>query len=108
MKPLLKGNLAELYKGKAVKVRKLKTGTYVEYIRRYECLPSNCGEDKRYKIQICGINSNNVPCSGSPVDWAGGRYFWQIADEAAVAEILAEPVRAYDWLCVTNGIRKKA
>lgn len=108
MKPLLKGNLKDLYEQKAVKVRRLKTGTFVEYIQKNEYLPERYGDDKRYTIEICGINANNVPIAGSPADWADNRYFFQCADMEAAEEILANPIKAYDWHCVRNGVRKTA
>ena len=108
MKPLLKGNLPELWTNKVYKVRKLKTGTYVEFVNKYESLPERYGDDMRYSIEVCGINVNGVPIAGSPAEWAGGRIFWQCANMEACKEILADPIKAYDWIDVKNGCRKKA
>ena len=109
MKSLLKGNLKDLYERKTVKVRKLETGTYVEYVRKYKYLPERYGDDKRYTIEVCGINENNVPIAGSPAEWdAQKRIFWQFADDEAVKEILANPINAYDWDDVRNGVRATA
>lgn len=107
MKPLLKGNLPELWKQKAFKVRKLKTGTFVEYVVKYESLPERYGDDRRYCIEVCGITIKDVPCAGSPAEWANCRIFWQYADRKAVEEVLADPIKAYDWIDVKNGYRKK-
>lgn len=107
MKPSLKGNLPELWANKVYKVRNLKTGTFVEYVTKNKHLPERYGDDKRYSIVICGINANGVPCAGSPAEWAGGRIFWQFADRTACKEILADPIKAYDWLDVKNGLREQ-
>lgn len=109
MKQSLKGNLKELWERKAFKVRKLKTGTFVEYVKKYKYLPERFGDDKRYVIEVCGINANGVPCAGNPADWdKQKRIFWQCADEEAAKEIIADPIKAYDWHCVRNGIRETA
>lgn len=107
MKPLLKGNLPELWKQKAFKVRKLATGTYVEYVVKNEHLPERYGDDRRYDIEVCGITANDVSCAGHPHECYGGRIFWQVANRKAVEEVLADPIKAYDWIDVKNGIRKK-
>lgn len=106
MKALLKGNLKDLYEQKAVKVRNLKTGMFVEYVKKYKHLPERYGDDRRYVIEVCGINANNVPCAGSPADWdKQRRIFWQFAEREAAEEIIADPIKAYEWDDVRNGIR---
>lgn len=107
MKPSLKGNLPELWRQKAFKVRKTKTGTFVEYVCKNEYLPERYGDDMRYTIEMCGINANNVPIAGSPLSASDQRIFWQFADKKAANEILADPIKAYDWIDVKNGLRKK-
>lgn len=111
MKPTLKGNLEELYEARAVKVRSLKSGRFVEFVKKYDNRILWNGQENPngrvwYEIGICGINANNVPCAAYFNPEKDEAYFWQYADKNAVREILESPVKAYDWRDVKNGIKQ--
>lgn len=106
MKPSLKGNLEELYANKAYKIRILKTGKFVEFVRKVDTRQWSTGR-LFYEIGICGINANGIPCAAYFEPGVDKAYFWQYADKTASKEILENPQSAYDWKCVKNGIRNK-
>lgn len=106
MKPSLKGNLEELYTSKTTLTRNLKSGQFVEYVRKCDTRPYSNGR-VWYEIVICGINANGVPCAAYFELGVDKAYFWQYADRTAVNEILANPADAYKWHDVKNGIKEK-
>lgn len=106
MKPSLKGNIQELYASKAYKVREMKSGRFVEFVREVDTRKFSNGR-LFYEIAICGLNAHGVPCAAYFEPGVDKAFFWQYADRTAVEEILADPESAYDWVCVKNGIRNK-
>lgn len=104
MKPSLKGNLEELYNSKTTLTRNLKSGQFVEYVRKCDTRQYSNGREW-YEIVICGINANGVPCAAYFEPGVDKAYFWQYADRTAVNEILANPADAYKWHDVKNGIK---
>ena len=112
MKPKINGNLAELYAAKATLRRDMKTGQFVEFVGRYEYSfernadgTTHAVKRPSYYIAICGINANGVPCAAYFDPEEDKCYFWQYADENAAKSILTDPVSAYDWSDVKNGIK---
>lgn len=104
MKPSLKGDLAALYNAKTTKRRKTADGSeYVEFIYKRDL--SEHGYGLTYQVRICGRNGYGVPIAAYS-DNGEEAYFFQHASHAAVGEVLANPEKAYDWICVKNGIRK--
>lgn len=109
MKPLLKGNLENLYNSKATKTRKTTTFTGVEWVARHDTRKYYDGTDNPngkvwYTINICGINANGVHIAAYFHPDTDNAFFWQYANADAVEDIMHNPGHAYDWLCVKNGI----
>lgn len=104
MKPKLKGNLAELYATRTYKLRSTKTFKGVEWIRKYRHYRSG---DICYSVEICGVNGHGVEIAASLNPATEEHFFWQCADSEAVKDILNNPLHAYLWADVKNGIRKE-
>lgn len=112
MKPKIKGNLAELYAAKTTMRRDMKTGQFVEFVGRHEYSiernadgTTHAVKRPSYYIAICGINANGVPCAAYFNPESDTAYFWQCADRKAAKSIVENPVSAYDWRDVKNGIK---
>lgn len=112
MKPKLKGNLAELYAANTTLRRDMKTGQFVEFVGRREYSiernadgTTHAVKRPSYYVAICGINANGVPCAAYFNPESDKCYYWQYADENAAKSILADPVTAYNWSDVKNGIK---
>ena len=112
MKPKLNGNLPELYAAKATLRRDTATGQFVEYIGRCEYSiernadgTTHAVKRPTYYIAICGVNAKGVPCAAYFSPESDTAYFWQYADRSAAKSILDNPVTAYDWRDVKNGIK---
>lgn len=110
MKPIIKGELEQLYNSKITKTRKTSTFSGVEWVSRHDTRKYFDGTNNPngkvwYTINICGFNTHGVAIAAYFNPETEKAYFWQCANADAVNDIMRNPENAYNWRCVKNGIK---